>query len=286
MQTFPPPNLPATHRPTSLYPERRMARNRRPVSGARKQSLDCPLALLGPLCVALRGRIGNRVYKTYGEKIIITRVPRFDGYVPSAAQRERRDRMRAATAFAQSVYADPAAKAVYVAAAKSLGRQPFRLAVSDFLHGRTRIPPFVPCMAPSPETPADLAQGSHAADVQRRGSRELTPAPQPGPAAARVRRSRRVNMTRTPSPSRRARFAWLPFARPQERHLPSAVPLRGHSPFTAPFPQGQHRRKEQAWSRAGADSLPGPTAFRERVAVPNARTPRSDLGSGTFWEST
>jgi hypothetical protein len=207
MQTFPPPNLPATHRPTSLYPERRMARNRRPESGARKQSLDCPLALLGPLCVALRGRIGNRVYKTYGEKIIITRVPRFDGYVPSAAQRERRDRMRAATAFAQSVYADPAAKAVYVAAAKSLGRRPFRLAVSDFLHGRTRIPPFVPCMAPSPETPADLAQGSHAADVQPRGSRELTPAPQPGPAAARVRRSRRVNMTRTPSPSRRARFA-------------------------------------------------------------------------------
>jgi hypothetical protein len=202
------------------------------------------------------------------------------------AQRERRDRMRAATAFAQSVYADPAAKAVYVAAAKSLGRQPFRLAVSDFLHGRTRIPPFVPCMAPSPETPADLAQGSHAADVQRRGSRELIPAPQPGPAAARARRSRRVNITRTPSPSRRARLAWLPFARPQERHLPSAVPLRGHSPFTAPFPQGQHRRKEQAWSRAGADSLPGPTAFHERAAVPIARTPRSDLGSGTFWEST
>jgi hypothetical protein len=36
------------------------------------------------------------------------------------------------------VYANPAARAIYVAAAKPLGRQPFRLAVSDFLSGRTR----------------------------------------------------------------------------------------------------------------------------------------------------
>ena len=79
--------------------------------------------MLGPLCVAFRGRVGDRIYKTYGDKIIVTRVPCFAGYVPTAAQRERRDRMRAATAFAQSVYADPAAKAVYVAAAKALGRQ-------------------------------------------------------------------------------------------------------------------------------------------------------------------
>src|SRR5690348_7331171 len=101
MQTFPPPNPLAAHRPTSLYPERRMAQNRRPDNGQWNQALDCPLALLGPMVAAIRGRIGNRVYKTYGEKIIITRVPSFAGYVPSAAQRDRRDRMRAATAFAQ-----------------------------------------------------------------------------------------------------------------------------------------------------------------------------------------
>jgi hypothetical protein len=178
MQTLPPPNLLATHPPSTRQPERRMAdRNWRPESGDRKPSLDCPLAVLGPLCAALRGRIGNRVYKTYGTKIIITRVPNFEGYVPTAAQRDRRDRMRAATAFAQAVYADPAAKAVYVAAAKTLGRQPFRLAVSDFLHGRTRITPSVPCRARSQEMPADRAQGTHAAGIQHRGPRELIPAP-------------------------------------------------------------------------------------------------------------
>jgi hypothetical protein len=89
--------------------------------------------------LSIRGRVGDRVYKTYGHKIIVTRVPRFDGYEPSAAQRDRRGKMRAATAYAQAVYADPAAKAIYVAAAKPLGRHPFRLAVSEFLQGRTRV---------------------------------------------------------------------------------------------------------------------------------------------------
>jgi hypothetical protein len=178
MQTLPLPNLLATHQPSTRQPERRMAdRNRRPDSGERNQYFDCPLAQLGPMVAAIRGRMGNRVYKTYGEKIIITRVPSFEGYVPTAAQRDRRNRMRAATAFAQAVYADPAAKAVYVAAARALGRQPFRLAVSDFLHGRTRITPAVPCPAMSPATRDDRAQGSRAAGVRRRGSRRLIPDP-------------------------------------------------------------------------------------------------------------
>jgi hypothetical protein len=88
---------------------------------------------------SVRGRMGDRVFKTYGGKIVVTRVPCFDGYVPTAAQRQRREKMRAATAYAQAVYADPAARALYVAAAKALGRQPFRLAVSDFLRGRCRV---------------------------------------------------------------------------------------------------------------------------------------------------
>jgi hypothetical protein len=92
-----------------------------------------------PGCRSIRGRVGDRVYKTYGDKIIVTRVPRFDGYIPSAAQRDRRDKMRAATAYAHAVYIMPAAKAVYVAAARQLGRHPFRLAVSDFLNARPRV---------------------------------------------------------------------------------------------------------------------------------------------------
>ena len=107
--------------------------------GRRPPPLD-PHGLIGnPVIVAVRGRVGDVVYKTYGAKIIITRVPCFDGYVPTAAQRARRDRMREATTYAKRIYADPAAKAVYVAAAKTLHRQPFRLAISDCLKGCSRI---------------------------------------------------------------------------------------------------------------------------------------------------
>jgi hypothetical protein len=110
----------------------------RPISGFRSlvSGLD-PFA--GIPLRSIRGRLGDRVYKTYGDKIIVTRVPCFVGYVPTAAQRERREKLRAATAYAQAVYSDPAAKAIYVTAAKQLGRQPFRLAVSDFLRGRPRV---------------------------------------------------------------------------------------------------------------------------------------------------
>ena len=101
----------------------------------RRPPLD-PHGLIGnPVIVAVHGRVGDVVYKTYGAKIIVTRVPCFAGYVPTAAQRARRDRMREATAYAKRIYADPAAKAIYVAAAKTLHRQPFRLAVSDYLSG-------------------------------------------------------------------------------------------------------------------------------------------------------
>lgn len=105
---------------------------------------------------ALHGRIGDRVHKTYRRprgrvRIVVTRVPDFTGYVPTAAQRTQRDRLRAATAYAKRVYADPAAKARYVAAAQKLGRVPFRLAISDHLAGRVRVPER---NLPSPPTPS------------------------------------------------------------------------------------------------------------------------------------
>ena len=86
---------------------------------------------------AIRGRIGDVVFKTYRDKVVVTRVPRFDGYIAGAAQRAHRDRMKAATAYAQRVYADSAAKTIYTRVAKACGRQPFRLAIADYLSAPT-----------------------------------------------------------------------------------------------------------------------------------------------------
>ena len=88
---------------------------------------------LNSALTALHGRVGDRIYKTYGRKVVETRVPCFDGYIPTTAQHARRALLREATAFAQRIYADPAAKAAYVAAARRLHRQPFRLAIADYL---------------------------------------------------------------------------------------------------------------------------------------------------------
>jgi hypothetical protein len=111
---------------------------------------------------SVRGRMGDRVYKTYGDKIVVTRVPCFDGHVPTTAQRQRRAKMRAATAYAQAVYADPVAKAIYAAAAKQLGRQPFRLAVADYLRGRPRVK-----HDPPQKSPANASERKPAAETRR-----------------------------------------------------------------------------------------------------------------------
>lgn len=47
----------------------------------------------------LRGRVGDLVYKRYGDKIVVTRVPQFDGEW-SAAQRRAREQFAAASRYA------------------------------------------------------------------------------------------------------------------------------------------------------------------------------------------
>ena len=44
----------------------------------------------------LRGRVGESVFKQYAHGMVVTRVPRMQGIVPSPAQQAHRDRIRAA----------------------------------------------------------------------------------------------------------------------------------------------------------------------------------------------
>src|SRR5687768_1135506 len=93
-----------------------------------------------PLATSVRGRMGDVVFKRCHGKIIVTRVPCLSNHVPTTGQRACRARMREAMAYARSVAADPAAAALYRAAADQLRRPAFRIAVSDFLCGRIRKP--------------------------------------------------------------------------------------------------------------------------------------------------
>lgn len=97
------------------------------------------LELHGLPVQAIRGRVGNVVFKTYGRRIVATRVPSFAGYVPTRGQRRGCERMREAVGYAKRVYADAETKAFYIAAAEQLGRQAFRLAVADYFAGHARV---------------------------------------------------------------------------------------------------------------------------------------------------
>jgi hypothetical protein len=164
--------------------------------------------------------LGDVVFKTYSRgdarKIVVTRVPNFAGCVPTAAQRIRRDRLREATAYAQRVYADPAAKAFYVAAAQKLGRQAFRLAVSDFLRADARLT--------SPDIAALLPH--HAAERASTGRARVGRAPA-GPAA-------NLRQGVIPQAARPAVAPCL-FRRPRRRRRDAPTSMR-QTPFTA-YPQ-------------------------------------------------
>lgn len=58
-----------------------------------------------------RGRIGDLVYKRYGDKTVVTRVPRFKSW--SKEQKKGRSRFSAASTYAARVQRDPALRASY-----------------------------------------------------------------------------------------------------------------------------------------------------------------------------
>lgn len=93
----------------------------------------------------VRGRVDDCVYKRYGNRTVVTRVPSFDGYVPTAAQRSQRDRMRAATAFAKQVYAHAAAKISTLLPPDNAGAGPF--AWRSAIIFRPKHPPKRACSA-------------------------------------------------------------------------------------------------------------------------------------------
>jgi hypothetical protein len=89
---------------------------------------------LNPIIEQVRGQIGDLVFKRYNDEVVIARKPELDGLDPSAAQLAARERFRQAVLYGKVVMGDPAAKAVYDAAAKTKQQPVFSLAVADFFN--------------------------------------------------------------------------------------------------------------------------------------------------------
>src|SRR5512133_2753027 len=96
-------------------------------------------AILQPGLKELRGKMGDWTYRRMYGKQTIMKTPDMSKVKWSKAQKEQRQRFGEAIAYARQAMADPKVRAHYEQVSKEAGRQPFRVAVSDFYAGKNLL---------------------------------------------------------------------------------------------------------------------------------------------------
>jgi hypothetical protein len=95
--------------------------------------------ILQPGLKELRGKMGDWTYRRMYGKQTIMKTPDMSRVKWSRAQKANRQRFKEAIRYAHQAMADPKVRAHYEKAGKKAGRQPFRVAVSDFLQGKNLL---------------------------------------------------------------------------------------------------------------------------------------------------
>jgi hypothetical protein len=94
---------------------------------------------LNPTVDKYRGKIGKLTYRVMYGKQTAMKTPDMSKVKWSRAQKANRGRFAEAIAYARAAMADPKARAHYEKLGKKASRQPFRVAVSDFLAGKNLL---------------------------------------------------------------------------------------------------------------------------------------------------
>ena len=89
---------------------------------------------LNPALEAIRGHVGDFVFKRWGDQEIVGKMPDRTGIVPTANQLAQQDKFRLAALYGKAVLADPLTKQVYEEASARKGIPAFALTVGDFLN--------------------------------------------------------------------------------------------------------------------------------------------------------
>ena len=95
--------------------------------------------ILQPGLKELRGKMGDWTYRRMYGKQTIMKTPDMSKVKWSDAQKASRERFAEAIHYAKRAMADPKARAHYEKLGKKAKRQPFRVAVSDFLAGKNLL---------------------------------------------------------------------------------------------------------------------------------------------------
>jgi hypothetical protein len=88
-------------------------------------------ATLNPFFGQFHGRIGDLVFKRYGDQIVVTSKPDMSGVQWTEAQQAARVRFGLASKAAKQLLADPVRRAEYAIRAQALGKPIFALALAD-----------------------------------------------------------------------------------------------------------------------------------------------------------
>jgi hypothetical protein len=87
----------------------------------------------------MSGKMGAFTYLWMYGKQTVMKTPDMSNVKWSKAQKAHRKRFREAILYARMAMDDPKVSAHYEKAAKKAGRQPFRVAVSDFFEGKNLL---------------------------------------------------------------------------------------------------------------------------------------------------
>ena len=94
---------------------------------------------LNPTVDKYRGKIGKLTYCwMYGQQTVM-KTPDMSSVKWSKAQKANRERFAEAIHYARQAIADPRVRAHYEKVARKADRQPFRVAVSDYLAGKNLL---------------------------------------------------------------------------------------------------------------------------------------------------
>ncbi len=88
---------------------------------------------VNPIIEGMSGKLGDLVFKQYGEDVVVARAPRKNGRTPTANQLATQERFRQGAQYGKLTLAQPAVRAVYAAAARISGKGLFATMLADYL---------------------------------------------------------------------------------------------------------------------------------------------------------
>jgi hypothetical protein len=88
---------------------------------------------MNPIFEQMSGKLGDLVFKRYGEEVVIARAPDMDGRTFTPGQLAAQERFRKAAQYGKLAFAEAATRLAYAAAAQEAHQPVFALMVADYL---------------------------------------------------------------------------------------------------------------------------------------------------------